>query len=543
MNDWPWTEPGGDLSAVPDRPGGWSRVVACLNVWNDVEELRANWDSWYPFVDHVIAVDGVYAGTNVEKPYSTDGTLEFLAKHRNVEIRTTDTPWKDQRVKRTAYFEYGQAGDLLFVVDADEYVEGGVVLRSVPALDVGWVSYRSPVYQRSQHTPRLFRWRPGLRYAGRHHWIYCGDTPVTTHQQGAAGWEHRAVDLSFWNSRGGHRPTERQQVVSAARIQQVEEEWKVGEHVTAHEPLRIVQSGPFDPGNVVYRLHSAINTTTPHTSVMATGHMGPYNPPRQYDFERDRLVLRDLITSADVMHYHVMRVADKYVGVNPPRIQVMHHHGTEYRRDPELWNQCDHGMALRLVSNVELLQYGEGLQFLPNPVPVARYRRLWNPPKRGVFRLAHSPSKPSLKGTSVLVSVVERLQREGLPIELVLIQDVSLKESLAQKATCHACFDSFWLGMQCSGLEAAAMGMPVLAGDLDCKREYEELEGEVPYTWVSDTTLADVLAQLATNKRLYQQEANRVHQYVTMRHDYGAVTAHYLALLQSAAAWRDVMAI
>jgi len=37
----------------------------------------------------------------------------------------------------------------------------------------------------------------------------------------------------------------------------------------AHEPLRIFQAGPFDPGGVMSRLHTALNSTTPHESAMA----------------------------------------------------------------------------------------------------------------------------------------------------------------------------------------------------------------------------------------------------------------------------------
>lgn len=542
---YPWAGEGQELLATPSEPGRWKRVVACLNVWNDVDELRANWDSWYPYVDHVIAVDGAYEGTPVEASQSTDGTLEFLRRYRNVEVVSClGGFWPDQRAKRNQYLARGQPGDLLFVVDADERVWNGKLLRQVPELDVGWVTFTSPVYRRPQHTPRLIRCRPGLRYRGRHHWVHTAEGhALTTHQLGGTGYDHRLVPLRFHNGRGIHRTAERRKLMSAARIEQVEEEFSVGDRVLGHEPLRIFQTGPFDPGNVVYRLHTAINTCSPHESAMATGDLGPFAPPRQYEFERDRLALRDLMVTADVLHFHVMRVAGKYLGLEASgRPTVMHHHGTEYRRDPFTWNERDADADVRLVSNLELLQYGERLEYLPNPVPVARYRRLaskWKCGRSidGRLRIAHSPTKQGIKGTEAFLRVCRSLRKLVVP---VLIENRPLSEALLLKTTCDVCFDSFWLGMQCSGLEAGAMGMPVIAGDPDCRREYILWYGKVPYTWANDElTLKAAIERLATDKAFYTEAAHCVSAFVAKYHDYAAVVKQYLDILDKRLAWRE----
>ena len=548
LDTYPWSGEGQELLATPSEPGRWKRVVACLNIWNDVDELKANWDSWRPYVDYVIAVDGAYEGTPVDVPESTDLTREFLQTHEKVKLIATSSFWTDQRAKRTQYLAYGRPGDLLFIVDADEYVLNGEVLRQVPELDVGWVTYTSPVYQRPQHTPRLIRWRPGLSYRGRHHWLVTAEgDALSTHQQAAPGWDHRLVPLRFHNGRGIHRTPERRKLMVSARIDQVEEEFSVGDRVLGHEPLRILQTGPFDPGNVVYRLHTAINTCSPHESAMATGDLGPFEPPRQYEFERDRLVLRDLMATADVLHFHVMRVAGKYLGLDPAgRPLVMHHHGTEYRRDPFTWNERDQDADVRLVSNLELLQYGERLEYLPNPVPVARYLRFAKLIRSSMdehgfiakkLRIAHSPTKHGLKGTEMFLRVCEQLKKI---VEPVLIEGQPLTKALELKATCDACFDSFWLGMQCSGLEAAAMGMPVIAGDPDCHREYMTRYGLVPYTWANDEAqLKNAIGCLATDRHFYDAEAKRVSDFVAEHHDYGSVVAQYLDILDNRFGWRE----
>ena len=540
MIDYPWGSPGQELLALNTTPHKWKRVVACVNVWNDIDELKANWDSWYPHVDHVIAIDGEY-GTGKG---SDDGSVRFLAQWRNVRI--LDGPPADQPEKRGEYLKDSQPGDLLFIIDADENITNGAAIRDVPYCDVGWVTVVSPLYQRQQHQPRFIRWRKGLHYEGRHHWLMHGDRQLCTHQQGGVGYDHRLTDVTLYNSRGARRTAARRRAVDVPRQDQVEDEFAVGEKVVGHEPLRIFQTGPFDPGNVVYRLHTAINTTTPHESAMATGDLGPYAPPRQFDFSHHRLQLRDLAVTADVIHYHVMQVAGKYLGVDfTGRPTVMHHHGTEYRRDPLTLNERDESIDVRLVSNLELLQYGDRLDYLPNPVPVARYRRLGvlmgGAVDHGRLRIAHSPTKQAIKGTEVFLRVCKRLKRL---VEPVLIHDVPLAKALTLKASCAACFDSFFLGMQCSGIEAAAMGMPVIAGDSDCKREYELLYGAVPYTFANnEAALAQQIERLAVDPDFYAAERIRVGAFVEAVHDYPSVSRQYLDILDRSLRWREGLMI
>ena len=221
-----------------------------------------------------------------------------------------------------------------------------------------------------------------------------------------------------------------------------------------------------------------------------------------------------------------------------------------FRRNPEVYGAMDRDLAkLRLVSNLELLQYadvGGPLYWLPNPVPVKRYQRLrqqaWTP--HAPFRIAHSPSKRAFKGTEDFLQACEALSAKGLAIEPVLIEGRSHADALHMKATCDACFDSFWLGIQCSGVEAAAMGMPVIAGDPDCKREYTRLLRAVPYTYANDRNeLIEVIEQLATDPAFHANEASRVHRYAVEYHDDAAVALRYLDLLDEAVQWRSLLSL
>jgi hypothetical protein len=126
------------------------------------------------------------------------------------------------------------------------------------------------------------------------------------------------------------------------------------------------------------------------------------------------------------------------------------------------------------------------------------------------------------------------LRAEGVDIEAVLIEGMDHGEALALKATCDATFDSFWLGMQGSGLEMAAMGGVVIAGDADAARDLERYDEPCPWTFANDGhSLKATLRRLATEPEWAAQEAARVAGYVARWHTYEGVGAAMLATIQS----------
>lgn len=546
----PWRSmEGRDLRTADEAPAGW-RIVACLNVWNDADALRQTIGTWLPHVDRVIVVDGAYAGAPVDVCASTDDTVDVLREAEDLVV--IDPPegrfWEDQIEKRNAYMGRLEPGDLAFVVDADEFVEGAEALRQLGPLEVGWVPYRKAIYRKDQNFPRLFSADIRPRYGGRHYWIEGERGFVTDCQRGGPDYDHAFVPVRIDNTRGRELRTDlRWSHKGAVQRNQFERESKVGEHSPGgRESMRIVQLTSLDPGMVVYRLHSAVNSTTPHTSVMgATNYERVYDAPMQYHCQEDRAVLREALASCDLIHCHLSYHRLDSLGVRTAAPVLMHHHGTLYRTNANKRNlQDDHRADVRLVSNPELLGYGEDLHYLPNPVPVRRYRRLreqlWSPDPDGWIRVGHSPSKRALKGTEQFLEAVERLRAGGVRIRPVLIEDVSHAESIRRKAAeCDLFFDSFWLGMQCSGLEAGAMGIPVIAGDPDVRAWHEgQRWGVEPYVYANDgNVLEEALANLAADEEAQRLAGLNVLDYVTRHHDYAAVTGRYLDILQEELNW------
>lgn len=539
-----------DSTLLYDTPS-YARVIACLNVWNDVDALRTTVPTWLKSVDGIIAVDGAY---DTAGALSTDGTREFLMSLNKTVVVLNGTGMT-QCEKRSLYFRQTNVGDMLFIIDADEQVAHADTLRELPACDVGWVRVHSPFYAREYGQPRIIRNIPKLEYRGRHHWIYQGDRLVCTHQYGGASYEHRILPLTIYNHRHRDTQSDRASIVRRYRRAQVRHEQTLracpssdmsDSQIKSREALHICQRSYRDDGLAPSRLHTAINRTTPHSSLFFKVRPGPYNAPEQFIVSEHRAAYEEARKTCDIMHYHSqISIARGHQTATP---FVFHHHGTMLRNNADAYNRDALDMrALVLLSNLELFSWVEtDAQYLPNPVPVARYRKLHAElcaPFTGnnTFRIAHSPSQPDKKGTDVLHLACNCLKAKGVPIEIILIENYSHAEALRLKATCHACFDSFWLGMQCSGIEAAAMGIPVVAGDDIVASRYRQTYGYVPYTFADDApSLEYALFRLVDDASYRANEGKRVSMHVEKYHDEAAVALQYLDYLDTAFHWRSL---
>jgi len=319
--------------------------------------------------------------------------------------------------------------------------------------------------------------------------------------------------------------------------------------------LRIAQGVGYDPGCAAYRHHTAVNECTQHASTFVRwSDTNPHCSLRQYDGDRDRDVVRQLVLDADVLHCHVNYMLPVNsigrVRARPEQLVIRHYHGSieggtcmEHAIDDDVFAT---GNTLRVGARLSHLaeEGAEDLEWLPIPVPVERYRRMRIDmrPLTGRLKIAHSPTKRELKGTEIFLRVCERLQARHVPVEPVLIENVSHAEALSDKSVCDAVFDSFWLGIQGSGLEGAAMGLPVIAGDPDVAALYRRHVGYVPYVFAPDEQeLERAIEQLATERSYYDWAAWKASRYVAQHHDYPRVAERYERILARALGRTDVI--
>jgi hypothetical protein len=105
----------------------------------------------------------------------------------------------------------------------------------------------------------------------------------------------------------------------------------------------------------------------------------------------------------------------------------------------------------------------ENLHFWPLDLRKLEYAEP-RPRSGGPLRVAHAPNHPHFKGTHYLEEAVERLQREGVAIELVRIQGVPNSEVLRLFREVDLVAEQFIGGFHgYTALEAMAVGRPVIS--------------------------------------------------------------------------------
>jgi len=323
--------------------------------------------------------------------------------------------------------------------------------------------------------------------------------------------------------------------------------------------LAVVQGCGYDPGNAAYRFHTAVNETTKHASAFVRfGHSNPFCDLRQIDGgETRRHIVKDAraaVYTADVIHSHVDYTLQALTGfkwrARSDQLVIRHYHGTRWNKPTkQQWpiiNMLEDDLANVVLVGARLTLCAvrpSRMQWLPIAVPTRRYRAMVPKERRpGPFRIAHSPTRADYKGSDDLCWAVDTLRRKGLKIDLIMIEKQPHGKALEMKADADLTFDSFWLGIQGSGLEAAAMGQMVVAGDESVRDLYIESEvGSCPYTFAGDRAqLTEVIERAVTDPQWRASEAKRVGQYVVAYHDYASVARRYEQIIANATGWTNV---
>jgi len=149
--------------------------VATIITYNDYPLLKDCIESVIDRVDRIVVIDGKYKDFPGEYKCSSDGTLEYLASVQD-KITLRFVSDCDEVFKRNIYFQYLHDGDICLNIDADEVLTG-----DLPELeaDIGLVRIGEDGDQRRhRRTNRLFRYRPGLHYWGKHSLILDKDGRV-----------------------------------------------------------------------------------------------------------------------------------------------------------------------------------------------------------------------------------------------------------------------------------------------------------------------------------------------------------------------------
>ena len=250
----------------------------------------------------------------------------------------------------------------------------------------------------------------------------------------------------------------------------------------------------------------------------------------------------ELADAADVLHWHngygtarVLKMEHKPA--------LVHHHGTMYRGDPHRFNAEHHKYGgIGLVSTLDLYLLGDGgVEWLPAPYNVDELQAMrpadWVAHrKRDKVRICHAPTNREVKSTRQFLAAYQRLEDEGYPVELDLIEHQTWAECLRRKANADIFFDQTQLGYGCNALEAWGMGIPVIAGAQDeTLDEMERRFGHLPFYHATEETIYDALKEMVESPELRWAFGQIGYRYVRKYHDEPVVVEQLKALYLRAA--------
>jgi hypothetical protein len=134
-----------------------------------------------------------------------------------------------------------------------------------------------------------------------------------------------------------------------------------------------------------------------------------------------------------------------------------------------------------------------------------------------IIRICHHPSDQKKDKTELFLSAVEDLKTKGLPVEIVLIEEINGEEHLDIKSRCHMTFDGISTGPYgLSAIESMAAGHAVLRGISNFTSSYNP---DNPIIYVTEENLHKRLEYLLTNKREITRIGNGGKIWARANHD------------------------
>lgn len=153
----------------------------------------------------------------------------------------------------------------------------------------------------------------------------------------------------------------------------------------------------------------------------------------------------------------------------------------------------------------------------------------WPPapsPEDDVVTVVHSPNHRHYKGTRYLLEAVETLRREGLPIELVLVEKMANEEAREVYRTSDVIADQFLIGAYALlAIEGMALGKPVICYLNPRFEPFHPEWAECPIVSASPDTLLEELRRLVLDREQRRRLAARGPGYVRKYHALESVGA------------------
>jgi glycosyltransferase involved in cell wall biosynthesis len=290
--------------------------------------------------------------------------------------------------------------------------------------------------------------------------------------------------------------------------------------------LKALALGNTDPAGVVARFQVAADKFG--GLKIRSAHKRPYEYMQfPVDLEwtpKTHAEVYRLAQEADVIHLNNSERAAVQLRLKKP--MLLHHHGTLFRSNPlRMLNIARRFQMVQAVSTIDLLKPApDVLHWLPSAYNVDGLLRYGEQHRRkpdGRIRIVHAPTDREKKHSDLFIGIVDELIAEGLPIDLVLVEQKTWYYCLAQKAQADIVYDQLTFGYGCNSIEAWAMGVPVISGadPWTLKAMEQEYGGAIPFYQATEKTLKANLRKLVKSADLRAEWAQKGMDHVRKYHD------------------------
>lgn len=252
---------------------------------------------------------------------------------------------------------------------------------------------------------------------------------------------------------------------------------------------------------------------------------------------------RKLMRSYDVLHFHSYTIIGAEVAPRRPpqgldlplwkrakKTVIKHHHGSDirYRGCPYFQREFS---DLRLASTPDLLKWDPGAELVLNPIVADNYEFVGVEERKAdePITIVHAPTDRRKKGTKFLIEAVDDLQRQGLDVELRIVENTPNHEALEIYKDADIIADRFKLGWYgVFSIEAMALGKPVLVYIDD---EYRQHAPKLPVLNTTPENMKENIATLAQDFDYRAKLAAKGREFVETNHDAEMVAEKILDVL------------
>ncbi|MDQ7824717.1 MAG: glycosyltransferase [Candidatus Eremiobacteraeota bacterium] len=172
------------------------------------------------------------------------------------------------------------------------------------------------------------------------------------------------------------------------------------------------------------------------------------------------------------------------------------------------------------VVNPDLLPFVPGAEFLPY---ASVDPREWTPsprPPQSTLTILHAPTSRTIKGTHFIIEAIEALKKKGIPLRLLLVENVPYGEARELYRQAHLAVDQLHAGWYGAfAVETMAMGIPTLCYLRDEDMAHLPFRERIPIVRTSKETLADDLLALVESEPLRREIGEKSRAFVEDIHD------------------------